>query len=267
MWERRRLLLWGKTYPELSVKHTETVCSGAAFLDTPGLVRIYPMPERYQPEERRATKWSIFSAEIRRNPSDPRPESFKIQPGSIELEGRLGTGDGWSERRKYLLREEHFVEGIEDIERQQAETGRSLGIIRRIEILGIRLRKVVKQDYDEWMAKYNAIIRQQDLWEQGSKPVPPPKVKPVIRFRAAGDSTEYERVVLDWEIDLFARKHENFPNPEQAFQEAFMKKVAGPGCDPFLILGNISSHPQEFVVVAVLYPTQEPPRKQMGLFG
>jgi hypothetical protein len=268
MWERRRLLLWGKTYPELSVKHTETVCTGAVFLDQPGLVRIYPMPERYQPDGKRPHKWDVFSAEVRRNPSDPRPESYKIQPGSITVEGSFGTEHAWERRRNHLLRDEHFIEGLEDITQQQADSGRSLGIIRRTEILGIRLRKVSQQDHHDWMEKYEAIIKQQELWPPGRRPVPPPKVKPYLTFRAAGDSMEYERVVLDWEVHLLGYRHEQSGSPEADFRNAFMEKVAGPRMEPFLILGNIASHPQEFVVVAVLYPPRpDLPRTQLGLFG
>jgi hypothetical protein len=33
-WETRRILIWGKTRPELSKKHRETVCTGGVFEDT-----------------------------------------------------------------------------------------------------------------------------------------------------------------------------------------------------------------------------------------
>ena len=44
--ECQRFLIWGKTYPELSSHHAETVCTGA--VDVSGRpVRLYPVPLRY----------------------------------------------------------------------------------------------------------------------------------------------------------------------------------------------------------------------------
>ena len=34
MWQRRRILIWGKTRPELSKKYREIVCTGGVFEDT-----------------------------------------------------------------------------------------------------------------------------------------------------------------------------------------------------------------------------------------
>ena len=44
--ETKRLLIWGETYPELSEKYRETVCT--AGVDEAGHpIRLYPLPIRY----------------------------------------------------------------------------------------------------------------------------------------------------------------------------------------------------------------------------
>ena len=84
-WERRRILIWGKTRPELSAKYREIVCTGGVFEDTKCLVRLYPIPLRYLEDERVAF--------VSKSPKDPRPETAlhrigiaKLFPPSVERE-------------------------------------------------------------------------------------------------------------------------------------------------------------------------------------
>ena len=44
--ETIRVLIWGKTYPELSKKYVETVCTGGVREDG-SPIRLYPVPLRY----------------------------------------------------------------------------------------------------------------------------------------------------------------------------------------------------------------------------
>lgn len=46
MHQQKRVLIWGETYPELSSKYRETVCTGGC-LEDGRPVRIYPVPFRY----------------------------------------------------------------------------------------------------------------------------------------------------------------------------------------------------------------------------
>jgi hypothetical protein len=102
-WAQKRLLIWGKTYPEFSAKYYETVCTGAVDGDTGKLVRIYPITLRYAKNPFEMYSW--VEAKIERNTSDPRPESFKIEQDSIKVVGRIDTKDGWVERSKWILRD------------------------------------------------------------------------------------------------------------------------------------------------------------------
>lgn len=82
--ELQRLLIWGKTYPELSSRHAETVCTGA--VDELGRpVRLYPVPLRYLQGEQQYKLYDIVEVLASRNPRDPRPESYKIVPDSLRV--------------------------------------------------------------------------------------------------------------------------------------------------------------------------------------
>src|SRR3982074_2828632 len=101
MWTKKKLLIWGKTYPEFSTTYYETVCAGAVDGDTGKLLRIYPITLRYMTKP--FTTYDLVEAEIARNVSDPRPESCKIKQDSIHALGHLGTKDGWVERNEWIL--------------------------------------------------------------------------------------------------------------------------------------------------------------------
>lgn len=263
-WTRERLLLWGMTYPELSKKHTEVVCTGAAFMDRPGLVRLYPLDLRYLkdehgsplPKENRPRKWSIISAKIRRSTGlDMRPESYKIDPSSIQVESRFAPkNDGWAQREGILIKREHMVRGLEEMEEKQATSKTSLGIVEGAEILDVNLVPVPQEQQHEWRARYEATISQQDMWLPGQKPVPLPKFKPSITFKCPGDSKEYTRKVLDWEVIELAKHHFDDPDPCRGFKDALIRKAFSTNKQPYLIFGNINNYPSTFVVVAILYP-------------
>src|SRR5262249_4696351 len=46
MHQRQRILIWGKTRPELSRTYRETVCTGGILADNRRLIRLYPIPLR-----------------------------------------------------------------------------------------------------------------------------------------------------------------------------------------------------------------------------
>lgn len=103
----RRILIWGKTYPELSKKHIETVCT-AGVLETGEPVRLYPITFRYLNDEQfKLYQW--VSAGIRKNPDDPRPESHKIDLDSIRVGERIPTtSDEWGKRSEYMFKDQRW---------------------------------------------------------------------------------------------------------------------------------------------------------------
>ncbi|MEJ7710333.1 MAG: hypothetical protein WKF84_10830 [Pyrinomonadaceae bacterium] len=73
VYEEKRVLIWGKTYPELSSKYFETVCTGVV-LEDGSPVRLYPVPYRYLSDQFHKYQW--ITARIAKNDSDCRPESY-----------------------------------------------------------------------------------------------------------------------------------------------------------------------------------------------
>lgn len=254
-WRTEKLLWWGKTYPDLSRKYTETVCSGAVFLDRPGLLRIYPVDYRYLPESNQPKKWSIITAQIKPG-VDGRPESYRINAESIRVIDQIGTDNGWELRRKLMFRKEHMVNGIEDMERRQELNGQSIGITP-VEVVDVKLERLTAEERKEHRKKYEEITSQQVLWPAGTKPMPAPQYKPRFFFRTPGDTQVRHRVCLDWEVIQGAHRFRDEADPEKAFKDFLFTRYLTEDHEPHMILGNLARFRHTFIIVGLMYPKKQ----------
>lgn len=78
-----RVLITVKTYPTLSVKYNELVCT-AGFREDGSWVRIYPVTFRKKPYIEQYKKYDWIEVDLVKNDSDFRPESYR--PISIDSE-------------------------------------------------------------------------------------------------------------------------------------------------------------------------------------
>ena len=136
---KKRILITVKTYPTLSTSYGELVCT-AGLREDGTWVRIYPVPFRQLQEYQKFEKYRIIEAGISRNKRDPRPESHKVDTGSLTLtETILSTKDAWRERRNWVLhRGEVFDDLTELIERANTENSLSLATFKPSEIIDFK---------------------------------------------------------------------------------------------------------------------------------
>ena len=160
-----RVLIWGKTYPELSSKHAETVCTGA--VDVRGRpIRLYPVPLRYLEGKQQYHLYDIVEVRADHNPRDNRPESHRIAPNSLTIVGKLPPDDQeWAGRREWIFRDTswHF-ESLDDLEVARLRDDTSMGLIRpgAIERVYLKAKKAsAKREFDE---KWMSVTSQQDLF-------------------------------------------------------------------------------------------------------
>ena len=100
-----RVLIAVKTYPTLSEKYDELVCT-AGFLEDGTWIRIYPIPFRKLSYDKRYSKWQWIELDLVKNTSDFRKESFR--PANIDNEikivGEIDTKNGWAQRKSIVLK-------------------------------------------------------------------------------------------------------------------------------------------------------------------
>ena len=111
--ERERILVTVKTYPTLSKKYGETVCT-AGVREDGTWVRIYPVPFRRLDESEQYRKFDWIECRLVRRTADPRPESF-MPAGEIIRVGHIGTSGKWSKRRHILLQKARVYDRLDEL--------------------------------------------------------------------------------------------------------------------------------------------------------
>ena len=99
---KHRVLITVKTYPTLSRRHGETVCT-AGVREDGSWVRIYPVPFRRLSETEQYSKYDWVECKLIKSKGDLRPESYgRADVGELTPAGHVDTADKWRERRKLL---------------------------------------------------------------------------------------------------------------------------------------------------------------------
>jgi hypothetical protein len=75
------ILINCKTYPAVSKKYIETVCTGGVSRDGK-FVRLYPIPFRLLSDKEQYGRWDVIRVKVYSDSKDPRPESAHLEPGS-----------------------------------------------------------------------------------------------------------------------------------------------------------------------------------------
>ncbi len=128
-WFEEEILIIAKTYPNPSRKYIETSCIAGIAKGLGRLVRLYPVPFRLLPSDRRFRKYQWIRSRIKKAEDDPRPESFRIDRDSLCLtEEEIPTTKDWALRKRLLA--PHLVPSVEDLRERRRIAGQSLGLIK-----------------------------------------------------------------------------------------------------------------------------------------
>lgn len=267
-WKRRRILIWGKTRPELSKAYKEIVCTGGVFEDTRRLVRLYPIPLRYMDDERIFKKYQWIEASVARSKQDPRPESYKIRPDDIEVLEQIPSRAGnWSARADWILQPDNIFQSVEAIQQRQKEDHTSLGLIKPAAVSEIRAEQLGEKEKVAILERWEECLRQEDLpFDPDSsreiEPLKAPDFRFQIHFRCNDERCLKDHVfgVLDWEVDaLYFTLRKRGDSPEESSRKVVdkLRDSCGPDKDLYFFLGNINTHPQVFTIVGLWWPKMD----------
>ena len=263
--EKSEILVVVKTYPEISSKYTETVCTAGINADTNKLVRLYPIRFRYLEGSQQFKKYQWIRANIRKASADPRPESYNIDPESIELRDVIPAGRTWEKRYSWLINENTVFSSVESLRAAQENSGTSLGIIQPKEIETVIIQMRDDEEINEAVNKKDSVIRQLDLFEKKQDLYILP-IRIVIKFVCKDSQCKGHKMsILDWELGQLYRKVIKRPNWQAKIKAKIMQEIFGENRDTYIILGNMVSHPQTFCVLGFFWPLKSP-YHQMHLF-
>lgn len=201
---RERILITVKTYPTLSQKYGETVCT-AGIREDGSWIRIYPVPFRRLGEKEQYKKYDWIECELIRSKKDPRPET--CHPSDVKTMvpvDHLGTADLWRERRNLLLGKCRVFHDLNELIAGAKANECSLALFKPARIIDF----VWEEEDRDWdpakVEQMRDIARQQELfeeeqWRQNFKLIPKLRYSFSYRFEDENGKTS-KLQILDWEV-------------------------------------------------------------------
>jgi len=274
---KERVLITVKTYPTLSKKYGETVCTAGIRPDGTW-VRMYPVPFRRLDEKERYKKFDWLDVRLARNKADPRPETFRpVDETELRPVAQMGTGKrrDWAERRALLLKTARVYDRLDMLIAGAKKNEISLAVFKPTKIANF----IHEDETREWDEKKLEEMRrhtsQSELfsdnsWRETFKVIPKMPYSFSYRFEDA-TGTKSELQILDWEIgalywnclrDAEGDEAVALAKVRQKYFGAFLKT------DLHFFLGTTQQWHQvglnPWVIIGVL---PIPHEKQMGLFS
>jgi hypothetical protein len=260
---KERVLITVKTYPTLSNKYDEVVCT-AGLREDGTWVRIYPIPFRKLIDLEQYKKFDIVEVELVRNPSDPRPESHRIR-SEIKVIDHINTSNEWYTRRKIVLEKNYIYKDFAKlIEDNKSDKNISLATFKPTEILDME----VVEDSREWDAerleKINLRAKQHNLFENNDKVFKVVHKLPYKFKYVFSDISGQERklTINDWELGaLFWKEKKRLGNEKKAIESIKRKYLVDlvEKRDIHLFVGTTQSWdsmnaPNPFIIIGVFSP-------------
>lgn len=267
---KTKILISVKTYPNLSVKYDELVCT-AGVKEDGSWVRIYPVQFRNLDYAKQYKKYQWIEIDLVKNTSDMRPESFKpYSYDTIKILGKIGTENNWHERKKFVLK--NVSENLNELIEKAHNNLLSLAVFKPKEIL----KFIAEKTEGEWNErKLNVILsnrRQLSFFEPENKNDLPKKLPYKFSYSFKDINGKKSTLMIeDWEIgELYWNCLKKYGDEQMAVEKVkekyfdnFAKKT-----DLHFFLGTTLKNHREksrnpFVIIGVFYP----PKSEPSLFG
>jgi len=277
MFENKRVFILVKTYPTISEKYAELVCT-AGVLEDGSWIRLYPMPFRLLNDDQKYPKYTWVQVMAERNASDFRPESYRPDISTMVVEPKPNKPN-WDERRKIIFKNKRVYTNLQTlINEAKSSANTSLAVFKPTKILDF----VIEPDDREWDSKKLEKLQSQSQQMHLFKTVEEIKEEfSVVRkvpykfsYLFEDDSGRQSKMMVeDWEIGMLylhclwrANNDENIATQKvkDKYLDSFSKS------DLYFFLGTTKQYhkiaPNPFIIVGVYYPPMSSPNLQMNLF-
>ncbi len=153
-----KVLITVKTYPTLSAKYDELVCT-AGFREDGTWIRIYPVPFRKKSYNEQYKKYDWIEVDLVKNESDFRPESYRpySHDSEIKIVGHIDTDRNWGERKQIALGKIYYNLTELIAEAKDKNICASLAVFKPTEILEFTSELVEREWDKDKLAKLNQL--------------------------------------------------------------------------------------------------------------
>lgn len=264
---REKILITVKTYPTLSKKYAELVCT-AGVNETGEWRRIYPVPFRQLNSNQKYKKYQWIEVDLKKAPSDRRPESY-IVAGQLELlNDVLPTNDRWRLRREEFLDKVEVHEDLNKLIKSAHENKLSLAVFRPDRWISLVIESVEREWDAGKLARLEAernqlrLFESEEAVEKAFRVVKKLPYKFSYRFKDV-KGKESKLMIEDWEIGalywncLRSSNEDEKKAVEKVRQKYWGDFIQDKAKDTLLVLGTTLEHHNKkarnpFVIVGVI---------------
>ena len=253
--EKITMLVAAKTYPTISSRYNETVCTAGITKDG-SFKRLYPVCYRSLPKAEKFKKYQWISFEAIRDIRDPRRESYKLM-SSIIPANIVTTQEQWISRRSLLLTNvqlelSKIIEKAYDTNEWQSLFMFKPSNIIKFNLIDYSANHIINR-------KKETLLHRLDTGESLVEDIP---YKFSYTFMDSLGKTSTLQL-LDWEIYQLTRKlmrvyKNNYLNISEALKNKYFDEIA---CkrDVYFFLGSnkywhIRRSKNPFMIIGIFYP-------------
>jgi hypothetical protein len=258
-----RVLITVKTYPTISTKYEELVCT-AGFSEEGSWIRIYPVQYRKKSFDEQYKKYDWVEVDLVKNALDFRPESFR--PRSHDSELKIidhidADGGSWQERRAIVLQKVYTNLTTLINEAKDKKIATSLATFKPKEIQNF----IVEPCEREWSCEKLDSLRQMNIFEtvNAGKPKIVRKLPYKFSYQFIDEDDRIATLMIeDWELgqlywkSLARHEGDEFKacaDVRKKYFDDFVKTK-----DLYLFLGTSQQYhfvgPNPFMIIGIFYP-------------
>lgn len=251
-WVHKKVLITVRTYPTPAWKGVEVSCT-AGITDSGEWIRLFPMPYRLLPENKRFKKYQWIELNVKKASNDFRPESYHPDIESISIASNpIPTKQFWQLRKDLVF---HLkAPSLCDLKSQRDTNGNpTLGIFKPKTISAF----VIEKTTPDWTPAQLARLRQSSFY--GTAPAQELEKLPYnfsYRFKCnVSTCSGHELMCTDWEIGESYRQWivKYGSNWERYFRNRYETEMILAN-DTHFFVGTMHEHPGSWLIIGLFYP-------------
>jgi hypothetical protein len=274
--ERKKVYITVTTYPTISSKYDELVCT-AGIMEDGSWIRLYPLPYRKLSNDKKYGKYQWIEVDVEKNTSDYRKESYKVlNRDSIQVyDQKKNSTLFWEERKRIIFKSQKAFTNFSELISLAKSDNISLAIFKPTKIIKFVHEEVEREWPQEKLEMLNSRAKQLSLFETEEEIIEQFKIVQKIPYKffyifQDDAGKESKLMIEDWEIGMLylhclaqanGNEVEALKKVKQKYFDEFTKK------DLYFFVGTtLEFHriaPNPFIIIGVFYP---PLNKQKELF-
>ncbi len=262
-WAKKKVLITVRTYPTPSKTVVEASCT--AGISDGKWIRLFPVPYRLLDDDSRFRKYQYIEVNTIKSQSDPRVESYKIDPDTINiLTEPINTKDNWQIRKSLIL--PLISPSLCSLYAERDIKGEpTLSIIKPLKITALKIQKA----RTPWTEAQKASLSQSTF--MGNVPDIPLAEIPFdfyYQFKCNDPNCPSHKLsCTDWEIgESYLRWRKQYGDDwEKKFRERYEDDMINKN-DTHFFVGTVHGHPSEWIIIGLFYPPKSNDGIQPALF-